>query len=91
MAEAKKVSIFLSRKITLERKNMGAVTMTSGHNIVDADVAEHPFVKAHLVEGASVEAASDLVLKVEALTAENEELRATLAAYEATSKKAPKK
>lgn len=74
--ESKQVRIFVSRKITLERPEKAPVVLTPGANTVDADVAEHKFVKAHLVEGASDAAdAADAALqsKVGELLAANED------------------
>lgn len=62
----KQVRIFVSRKITLERFGKDAVVLHAGANLVDADVAEHDFVKAHMIEGASEAAdAADAGLKAE--------------------------
>lgn len=49
--KSKKVTIFVSRNLTLNRKGQDPVALTAGANVVDADVAEHPFVKAHAVGG----------------------------------------
>lgn len=83
---SKKVRIFVSRKITLERDGHEAVVMPAGANLVDADVAAHPFVKAHAVDGAS-EAAdaadAELQAKIAELLAEKGTLEAKVAELQA--------
>lgn len=71
--ENKQKSVFLSRKITLERAGKEPVVMQRGHNIVDADVADHPFVKAHGVEASDDPSAGDAALhaKIAELVAAN--------------------
>jgi len=44
----KQVKIHLSRAVILNRKGEEPVPLQAGANTVDADVAEHAFVKAHL-------------------------------------------
>lgn len=95
--DQKKVRIFVSRKITLERPEKDPVVLTPGANLVDADVAEHKFVKAHTVEGASEAAdAADAALQAKiaelleknaALEAKVAEQDAVIKAYEASAKK----
>jgi predicted nucleic acid-binding Zn-ribbon protein len=48
----KQVKIHLSRAITLNRKGKESLPLHAGLNTVDAEVAEHGFVKAHMVEDA---------------------------------------
>lgn len=95
MANAKKVTVFLSRSVTLNRRDQEPLKLNAGHNIVDEDVAKHPFVKAHLMdEPADNPVASALQAKIEELGAEIVKLRkeveekdAVIAAYAATAPK----
>jgi uncharacterized coiled-coil protein SlyX len=67
---SKQVTIFLSRKITLNRSDkegavLPAVELAAGRNVVDPDVAAHPFVKHHTYEAsASVDAGEVEALRV---------------------------
>lgn len=45
---AKQVKIHLSRAIIFNRKGKEPLELQAGANTVDADVAEHAFIKAHL-------------------------------------------
>lgn len=47
---SKQVTIHLARRVTLNRAGHDAVELQAGRNVVDADVAAHPFVKAHTVD-----------------------------------------
>lgn len=78
MSNAKKVTIFLSRRITLMRNEHEPLALEAGRNDnVDADVAAHPFVKYHTLESASI-AAED----VDAMQARIAELETLLAQKE---------
>lgn len=61
-----KVHIHLSRKITLSRAGHPDVSLDRGHNFVDADVADHPFVKAHTVETRESDANDDALAALRA-------------------------
>lgn len=61
----KQVTIYLARRITLNRAEREAVELQAGPNTVDADVAAHPFVKAH-----TVDAGPDHGAELDALRAE---------------------
>lgn len=50
---SKQVTIYLARRVTLNRADHEPVELQAGRNTVDADVAAHPFVKAHTVDGGS--------------------------------------
>lgn len=70
MAATKQITVFVNRRFTLNRAGKDAVAFQPGANIVDADVAEHPFVKAHTVaatEGSAADLAADLKTAKDAL------------------------
>lgn len=73
MAATKKVTVFVNRAITLNRADKEPVSLKPGANVVDADVAEHPFVKAHTVaatEGNAADLAAELQAAKDALAVE---------------------
>jgi polyhydroxyalkanoate synthesis regulator phasin len=73
---SKQVTIYVSRKITLNRADKDPIALEQGRNVVDADVADHPFVKHHTIEGGSTVDGAEL----EELRARVEELTEQLAA-----------
>lgn len=74
----KQVTIYLSRSLTLTRAGQDSVNLAKGQNVVDEDVAKHPFVQAHTTE--AVDATPDEVAGLRARVAE---LEAELAALKA--------
>jgi len=68
---ANKTAIYLSRKITLMRHGEDPLALEAGRNEVDADVAAHPFVKAHTVD--AVDAATEDTAPLHARIAELEQ------------------
>jgi chromosome segregation ATPase len=65
----KQVKIYLDQSIKLRRKGVPAVALVRGSNTVDQDVAEHPFVKAHMLddsEAAAFEGSNERVKELEA-------------------------
>lgn len=76
--EQKQVTIYLSRKITLNREGKDSLALEPGRNVVDADVAAHPFIKAHTVEALDItpDEVSALRERVAQLEAELAELKA---------------
>lgn len=67
----KQVTIYLSRRLTLTRAGQDSVNLEPGRNIVDEDVAAHPFVKAHTTE--AVDATPDEVAGLRARVASQNE------------------
>lgn len=63
---SKQVNIYLSRKITLARKGMQSLALAAGRNTVDADVADHAFVKAHCINAADAADVAKADAKAEA-------------------------
>lgn len=96
--QKKKVRIHLSRKLTFERPEHDPLKLHAGHNEVDADVAAHPFVKAHLTDAPSVVDSKELdeanakigelVAALDEANAKIKEQATIIKAFEAT---APKK
>lgn len=74
----KQVTIYLSRPLTLTRAGQDSIPLTAGRNVVDEEVAKHPFVHAHTTE--AVDATPDEVAGLRARVAE---LEAELAALKA--------
>lgn len=69
MAKEKKVTLHMSRNFTLNRKDKEPVELKVGRNDnIDADVAEHPFVK-HLITAEPLEDQSDRIADLEAAVA----------------------
>ena len=73
---AKQVTFYLSRRLTLQREGKEDVILKAGANVVDEDVAEHGFVKAHmtnepvLVSSAELDAANAKIAELTAALAE---------------------
>lgn len=93
----KQVTIHMGRRLTLHREGKEDVHLKPGANTVDADVAEHEFVKHHMtaapavVNNAELEAAqariAELTEEVQALRAEIEGKDIIIKAFEASSGK----
>lgn len=88
---AKQVTVYLSRDFTLMRHDKEEVRLTKGANVVDADVAEHAFIKA-LSTAPSQDAANvselesqvaDLTAQLDAAKKQNADLQAALDAMSA--------
>jgi hypothetical protein len=65
--EIKKVTVYVSRRFTLNRPGKAPVAFQPGANTVDSDVAAHDFVRAHAVgpaeSGADLSGALDAATK----------------------------
>lgn len=57
MATKKQVVMFSSRAFTLRRSGETPLHIAAGRNVIDADVADHPYVKAHATGPMSSDAA----------------------------------
>lgn len=77
-----KVTVYVKRKFTLNRKGLPPVQFQPGANVVDADVAAHKFVQG-LTVGSTDAAASELQVELDAMRARAEAAEAQVAELQA--------
>lgn len=77
MATEKKVTVYVSRPFTLKRAGHEPVAFKQGGNTVDKELAEHPYVKAHMVDpeavqvsGKELDAANARIAELEKMVAD---------------------
>lgn len=75
--------VHVSRAFKLKRAGHDPVVFQAGRNEVDEDVADHPYVQAHLTSAPQGTADAEMAAALEAANARIVELEATVASRDA--------